>query len=1589
MPHVTPKKTTTDNSLFQSRRFRLLTMHSSVIAALFSGGYGRPSYAGSCVRTSPGTYNCAGVADPATDQGQSGYSHNGNLTVTTSAGFGLDAAADTSRDAFYLRAYSGAQDLIFTDTYQSQITGAQKGIYALNYGTGKVDITTTGQVVGLGSDGIYLATGSDTTNANVSVATVDGDNNGLDIEHYGTEGLQITSSGLVRGNANGIEANINNYASTGDLAIDVADVKGSGFGIFARNFGTADLKISAGHVEAKGQGITAVNDGRDLLIDAQTVNTQNGNAIRAVNDGSGKLSVTSSGAITSANGTAIHATNFGADLSIEVADVTGGNSGVQATNYNSGALSIISTGDVSGTDIYGIYARTFGTGLTISAANVSGYRGGITGRNLGDGAMMIASAGDVTTAKYNGIDAYNSSAGTDLFIYANSVDAPDGAGIRATNQGTGGLIIETTGHVSADGYDAAIIAESGVASTGDIRISTASVTGFDGGIEVRNNGTGNVHVETSGYIYSENEGDGILVVNAATGGDVSIAAREDVYGGYGGIRVDNDAASSVSITGANVSGGGDYGIFVRNTNNTGGDIDIAVSGSVSGNQEGIYVRQNGTGRVDIAASDVTSKNSYGVAVANSYDSGDITIDVGNVHADLYGINVYNQADSSLTINVENVTSTNYGGIIAENASDNAADLSITVTGTIESSASGIYAAQSGKGDLLITAADITSQNNNGIYANNANSYGGDLHITANGDVRGGLTGIYAINEGTGATSVTVSGTVSSGTAGYAGIMATNGNVDSVGLTVNVHNVYSTATGILANNSGGDLSIAATGKVAATGSRSSGIDAYHTGSGELTIQAVDVAGSRSGIEATSSGTNLTIVTTGKVTGEADGAIIAANHGSGTLSITTGGVVESQSSYGIFALNEGADADIDVNGMVTGQTGVVAVQNGDGVLALTISGDVTGNLNGASAGPGHGSGLIIARNQPGNVTGTIVNSGSIVSEQHDAVVFRGGPTFNGDFDTTFTNTGTITGGNGIAINAANTTGDAVFNQMRGLITGDILLGSGNDTLNITGGIVEGDVIASGGANTLTNAGVLTGSVDLGDGVNVFDNRAGGVFNAGTTAYVGAGNTLNNAGVFSPGGNGAVQTTTVTGNLVQTTSAALVADVDLGTGTSDLVSVTGTADLAGSVDLTLQNVTVQNLTVGGQEFTLVSAAGGLTHSGLALQELSPALQAELLYPNATDLVLGIEANFTGIDGLNANQSQTSGSLNNAFLLGSGGVSPVLNGLLATTGLDNYQVALDQLGAEIYGNVESGALFSSRDFAASLLSCKQAEGAFAAIAEGQCIWLRPQFRRLDNDTTAQTVGFTENATGVAAGAQFAVAPNWFVGGGFGYETGDIDASNGASSDFDRYQGGVSAKYVDGPLLLAASFSGGISNDEITREIGFGTFAGTATSDPDTKFFTGQLRAAWLKEFDSFYAKPVLDLSWTSLDREGVTESGAGAADLNVAGDTSSYFAISPSVEFGKDFALAESRSLRTFARVGATWFSNDEHSITANFVSAPSGTGSFTNTTELDQLFGDVELGATLFGSERFNLSASYQGRFSSNTTVNAANLKMEVRF
>ena len=104
---------------------------------------------------------------------------------------------------------------------------------------------------------------------------------------------------------------------------------------------------------------------------------------------------------------------------------------------------------------------------------------------------------------------------------------------------------------------------------------------------------------------------------------------------------------------------------------------------------------------------------------------------------------------------------------------------------------------------------------------------------------------------------------------------------------------------------------------------------------------------------------------------------------------------------------------------------------------------------------------------------------------------------------------------------------------------------------------------------------------------------------------------------------------------------------------------------------------MTFGPWQQTVLSAAGGTTNNGLTLLA-SPVLQAQLVYPNSTDVVVkSTGLNFV-VPGLNNNQTALANALNGAaHAAGLGG--PVFNLLLnGVTSVAGYNLALNQLTGE-----------------------------------------------------------------------------------------------------------------------------------------------------------------------------------------------------------------------------------------------------------------------------------------------------------------------
>ncbi len=849
-------------------------------------------------------------------------------------------------------------------------------------------------------------------------------------------------------------------------------------------------------------------------------------------------------------------------------------------------------------------------------------------------------------------------------------------------------------------------------------------------------------------------------------------------------------------------------------------------------------------------------------------------------------------------------------------------------------------------------------------------------LTKNITPAAGVNGIYFLSDG----NITINSDTTDGPGGPF-VISTNGAF---------------ADGISAYSNFGAINVTHEGDLHATGAYANGI--YTNSYGNTRIEHTG-----------------NITTTGAYRSEGIYAYSAA----GSVSITQNGTITTRgvNSTGIFEIGPNG-ASVSQSGSIAtsgyGSPGIIArsyfgvvkvTQTGDistrgdyspGVVGQNIYGSIAVHRDGNITTRGFGSYGIYGFSYFGAIdvrqTGNITTRGAYADGIYTFTSAKTTITVSGDIDTRGD------GADGIDVNHPIGYGTSLVTINKGsTITGGT--GSG-DGIDFDGGrsnrVINFGTVTTRGENAIEsddnandvvdNFGTVTGNIDLGAGTDQFNNRPGGLFNSGNRVFLGAGETLLNMGTLSPGGGGAVQTTALTGNLEQTSKGQLATDLNLGAATNDRVNVTGTAKLDGTV-----KVAVQNPALLTQQFTILSAAGGTTDNGLGLLA-SPALQAELLFPNPNDVVLGIDVNFAP-DGLNRNQTHIGENLNAVLgALGPGGgtLGPALTGLLNVYSLNAYRDALDQLSPEIYADTEIAALYSSFDFSDNLLSCHVNGATTAAINyEGQCLWVGGKGRFTDGANTFQDIGFDETAGQFAAGAQFALNDVWRLGAGIGYQTSTLSTDTNATSTGDQVQGGVALKYNPGALLLAGVFSGGHGWYDTTRPMSFGGFAATAQGDQEIDVLQGRLRASYVLGNPGLYYKPMIDAAVTGVDLGSVTETGAGGASLRVHSGDHTVFSVSPAMELGTEWWWSNGTLVRPYVRGGLTWYSEDDVTVTASFLGAPGSVAPFTIAANTDDVQADVNAGVEMISGGDSTLRLFYDGHFGDRIAVNAAGFKASVKF
>ena len=812
----------------------------------------------------------------------------------------------------------------------------------------------------------------------------------------GIDGLQVTidPNFLELATLEGNAFTLTNAGKTGSglsfLDEHAMTISGADRAIKANNFGDGALTITTTGVVTgqSGSGISAANSddgGTYLTIEASDSVTGNRDGIAARNSGTGALSIITSGAVEGKSFIGIGAFNSenGTSLTIEASDsVTGGDTGIAANNNGTGALSITTEGAV--TSEYGI---------------------GIAADNNGTGALTITTSGAVTGETWIGIGATNF--GTDLEIVATDSVTGYEYGIYANNVGTGALSITTEGAVEGK-LNAGIYAFNSANGTSLIISASASVTGNTTGIDTENNGIGGpgviLPIEEDSYAQK-------------SGTNLEIVATELVTGNRAGIFASNNGSGALSITTSGTVTG-KKGIYARND---GTDLLIATVDSVTGGDTGIYANNVGIGALNIITSGaVEGKLNAGIYARN--DGTDLEIvTADSVTGYEYGITAVNNGTGALSITTSGAVEGKLNtGIYARN---DGTDLEVVTADSVTGYEYGIYAENSGTGALSITTSGaVEGKSFIGIGAFNWEN-GTSLTIEASDSVTGNVYGIRALNEGTGALSITTSGAVEGQTLG--GITALNSE-NGTSLTIEASDsVTSSANGITAVNNGtGALSIATSDTV--TGQYGMGIYLKNLGTDiNLTI-------------------NHVTATNGAVSINHQGTGVVNSVNTGTLSTDSGSVITIEGSI--------AGGSIINNGSwISGDSAALLL--GEEFSSEEFSSNVTFENNGTITG---GDSVAI------DITAV---TGSFTFNQNAGVI--DGDINLGIGDTQFTiKGGTISG--------------TIRGQGSGVVTVDVGTGNTFDANVIDN--VEEYIIQSGTVNQLGNFGTADNTTTIAPGASM---------------------------------------------------------------------------------------------------------------------------------------------------------------------------------------------------------------------------------------------------------------------------------------------------------------------------------------------------------------------------------------------------------------------------------------------------------------------------------------------------------------------------
>jgi len=457
----------------------------------------------------------------------------------------------------------------------------------------------------------------------------------------------------------------------------------------------------------------------------------------------------------------------------------------------------------------------------------------------------------------------------------------------------------------------------------------------------------------------------------------------------------------------------------------------------------------------------------------------------------------------------------------------------------------------------------------------------------------------------------------------------------------------------------------------------------------------------------------------------------------------------------------------------------------------------------------------------------------------------------------------------------------------IIGDILLGSGNDTITSTAGNITGNLDFGGGNDTLA----LSGGSSFTGAITNSDNLTLSVTD-GSTLTLGSDDTLqidsvlvDSTSVFRPVLDGS------TGQASELDAVGNITFEDGATINPILNSIIGTNTLSYTI------ASSNNLTIGDLATLNTGTSSFLFSSDLELADPNTlVVTLDLRDPTASlaDGGLGLDAVQLAAFG-----NVVNGQFENGAVIDALAATPDLGNAFANIAeAGDFYAALNQVLPEFSGAAKQFVL-ANVDGAVGAVS-SHLDAARRSPERTGGTWLQEFFYFADRELAGQSEQYRGDGFGFAGGIDTAFGPFHAIGINGSFASTEVEDVVGVDDPLNirTYQAGAYAGLKRGGFNFDVYGGAGVSDFDQSRVVSLDGFTGVAEGDWQGFHANGALRAGYdIPINDKYWVRPSVSVDYLYLDEDGYTESGTDGVRLTVEDRTSETAAATAMLDFGAAF--------------------------------------------------------------------------------------------